>query len=368
MDRTVLIVAPSGRALAASARRGGFVPRVVDFFGDEDTLALVDAHRRLAGGLEVGMERDGLMDALAALAAGVEPLGVICGGGFEHRPELLAEIAGRWPLLGNKADVVARVKDPVAFAGLCRDAGIPHPDVSLQRPRRESGWLSKRRGGSGGSHIAIELREEPGRYFQRIVSGSAVSALILADGVRAIVLGFSDQWRCPTPGQPFRYGGAVTPAALEPHVAAALTSCVRRLMDVVPLVGLNSIDFLVDGNAFWLLEINPRPGATLDIFEPAAGSLVALHVDACRGVLPPQFSPPSDARGSAIVYADVDIAHLPRLDWPDWAADRSHPGTSMSAGDPFCTVVAWASTANAVRGLLDRRMEAVLSCVAERAA
>jgi predicted ATP-grasp superfamily ATP-dependent carboligase len=365
MDKTILIVAPSGRALAASARRGGFVPRVVDFFGDEDTLALAEAHRRLPDGLKVGMERGAVMDALAVLADGVEPLGVICGGGFEDRPELLAEIARTWPLLGNHADVVARVKDPVGFATLCRDAGIPHPEVSLQRPREDGDWLTKRRGGSGGSHISLEQRDRPERYFQRRVAGDPVSALILADGAGAGVLGFSEQWRSPVPSAPFRYGGAVTPATLAAETVDALTVSVQRLMNAAPLVGLNSVDFLVDGNAVWLLEINPRPGATLDIFEPAAGSLVALHVDACRGMLPAQIPPPGEARASAIVYAPADIARIPRFDWPDWVADRSHAGTPVSAGDPLCTVVARAATADAARRLLDRRIDTLLSCLGD---
>ena len=60
-----------------------------------------------------------------------------------------------------------------------------------------------------------------------------------------------------------------------------------RLARAIPLVGLNSADFLVDGDDFRLLEINPRPGATLDIFEPPKGSLFALHIAACEGELEP---------------------------------------------------------------------------------
>ena len=59
----------------------------------------------------------------------------------------------------------------------------------------------------------------------------------------------------------------------------------------MPLAGLNSVDFLVADDAVWLLEINPRPGATLDIFEPDGGSLFALHVQACGGVLPERVVP-----------------------------------------------------------------------------
>src|SRR5215813_3574568 len=108
---TVLIAAASGRALAASARRGGYVPLVADFFGDQDTIAVARAHVRLCGGLAHGMRSDGVLDALESLATNEEPAGIVCGTGFEDRPEVLGNIARRWKLWGNPSDVVARTKD-----------------------------------------------------------------------------------------------------------------------------------------------------------------------------------------------------------------------------------------------------------------
>ncbi|MDB5557347.1 MAG: hypothetical protein JWQ36_281, partial [Enterovirga sp.] len=40
MADAILILAQSGRALAAAARRAGLRPYVADLFGDEDTRAL----------------------------------------------------------------------------------------------------------------------------------------------------------------------------------------------------------------------------------------------------------------------------------------------------------------------------------------
>ena len=96
-------------------------------------------------------------------------------------------------------------------------------------------------------------------------------------------------------------------------MADVLTQAVERLAQAIPLIGLNSADFLVDGDEFRLLEINPRPGATLDIFEPAEGSLFALHIAACEGEL--RAAPPciDGARAAAIVYAERDIASFPAL-------------------------------------------------------
>jgi predicted ATP-grasp superfamily ATP-dependent carboligase len=366
----VLIVAASGRALAASARRGGYRPLVVDYFGDQDTLASVDAHHRLADGLSLGMRLDEVMGAIGKVSARRAPIGVVCGTGFEDRPDVLAAIAQRWPLIGNGPEAIALIKDPMQFADLCRATGIPHPDISLERPTDPDGWLMKRHGGAGGQHIAVHGASGgaiPGRYFQRRMSGASVSALILAHGGHAIVLGFSAQWPSPTPAQPFRFGGAVTPADIAPAMVDQLVAAIRRVVAAVPIVGLNSADFLIDGEQAWLLEINPRPGATLDIFEPEHGSLFALHVAACRGALSAKPARSTRAKASAIVYADRDF-RVPALDWPAWTADRPHAGSSINAGEPVCTVFADAATPDEARRLVARRGEKILSSMCARAA
>src|SRR6202011_456675 len=140
---------------------------------------------------------------------------------------------------------------------------------------------------------------------------------------------------------------AVTPAAIAPQRAAVLEKAVRRLMETVPLIGLNSVDFLVDGEEAWLMEINPRPGATLDIFEPEDGSLFALHVAACGGAIPSRLRAGARGRAKApaMFYAERDIAFVPAWAWPDWTADRPQAGSSVRAGEPLCTVVAIAATA-----------------------
>ena len=359
----VLIAAASGRALAASARRAGYAPLVADFFGDEDTLALAH-HVRIDHGLRCGMDEHRLIAALEALSASQQPIGVVWGTGFEDRPQLLARISEHWRLLGNDPRVVATVKDPRMFASLCRECDIPHPDILTAQPSNPAGWLAKRRGGAGGSHIGTTIAASAvlGEfYFQRECPGVPVSAHFLADDHRAMLLGFSAQWCSPTRDRPFRYGGAVRPAALAPPLAGALMQAIERLAQAVPLVGLNSADFLVDGDEFRLLEINPRPGATLDIFEPAEGSLFALHISACEGELGTAAPHLDGARAAAIIYAECDIPSFPALRWPDWAADRPNPGTTVRIGEPLCTVHATGVTAAAAKALVEERLALVLA-------
>src|SRR5262249_27936482 len=177
----VLIAAVSGRALAASARRAGFIPLVADCFGDEDTREIAQAHVRVSLDAARGLNSEELLQALERLARTQAPLGIVYGTGFEDRPQLLARIARQWRLFGNAPDTIARLKDPASFAALCRGCGVPHPPTRTDRPAETGGWVVKRAGGAGGSHVRTPS-ERSGRskiYYPRQVTGRSVSALWL---------------------------------------------------------------------------------------------------------------------------------------------------------------------------------------------
>ena len=152
-DPAMLIAAASGRALAASARRAGYRPLVVDYFADQDTIANAQAYVRLASGLDRGMQAPEVMAALQTLSEQHETSGVVWGSGFEDRPSLLRHIAQTWNLIGNGPDVVDHVKHPMLLAKLCHSCGIPYPETRLDPPDDRDGWLTKRVGGAGGTHI-----------------------------------------------------------------------------------------------------------------------------------------------------------------------------------------------------------------------
>ena len=338
------------------------MPLVADMFGDRDTLHAACRHVRLAGGLVSGIGEQDLIDALQTLGKGQEPIGVVYGTGFEDRTRLLRRIADGWRVLGNKAEVVAKLKDPQTFSFVCSSLNIPSPEISLPEPASRHGWLAKRQGGSGGAHIkSADEDARGGIYYQRKVSGTPISACFLANGERARILGFSAQWSSPKPRQPYRYGGAVRPAPLAPNIADKLTEAVQRIVAATSLVGLNSADFLVDSECFWLLEINPRPGATIDIFETEEASLFARHVAACSGKLPPASNFAADAKAASIVYAEQDVGCVSIPSWPAWAADLPAAGSSIKAGEPICTVYASAFAAKAARELAEKRRQTVLS-------
>jgi predicted ATP-grasp superfamily ATP-dependent carboligase len=256
----------------------------------------------------------------------------------------------------------------MALAALCKDLGIKHPEISFEAPSENAGeWLIKHAGGSGGVHIgpADRVSEMPGAYYQRRVAGIPLSSLVLADGTTASVLGLSEQWALPTPELPWRFGGSARPVSLDTNLTGALATASKTIAEAAHLVGLNSVDFLVDGDDFHLIEINPRPGATLDIFHDRDGLLLRAHIEACQGHLPRQPLQFEAAEAAAFVYTPFAITCMPSLDWPVWTADRQKSGSSLAKQDPLCTVMAKAPDLASARRLLDERTGHILALISK---
>jgi predicted ATP-grasp superfamily ATP-dependent carboligase len=344
----VLIAAFSARALAASARRAGYKPLVVDCFGDEDTLSLAQASRCLPARVQVGFTARPLLAALESLAAEAPspPIGLVLGTGFECNPRLVAKLAQRFTLIGNDPETIRRSKDPAHFFKVLDDLGIPHPETQADPPATSAGWLMKRIGGSGGLHIhacPAKPRPDPRRYFQKHIAGEAISLLgLVSDSSAAFAA--SRQWTHPLPRRPYRYGGAAGSLPLDEDLEARLIEMSLAVSEALSLRGIVSFDYLVADGQPSLIEVNPRPGATLDVFDDDAGTLFKAHLAACRGgdpaaLVASDWHPPV-ARAAAFLYADRGALTIGDVDWPAWAMDRPRSGSTIGAGQPLATVTA----------------------------
>lgn len=356
----VLIAALSGRGLAASARRAGYLPLVADAFGDSDTGQLAADARCVKDAARIGFRAKPVFAALGELAASsARPvIGLILGSGFEDRPKLIAALARGYRLIGNDAATVARSKDPVALAALLDSLAIAHPETRIAPPEKPGDWLSKRIGGSGGTHIvpAALAQRSPRRYFQRRLAGQPISALAIATRDGAHMVGISRQWAVGRGPRPYRYGGAVGPVRLAPAIEATIRSAVEQLCDALGLVGLAAFDFLLVGSTPHLLDINPRPSATLDVFDDATGSLFHAHLAACEGRAA-QLPVMNGARAAAVLYADGGPLNVAPLPWPAWTADRPSPATCIPRYRPIATVFAAGETAEEAFRSCHRRLD-----------
>ena len=267
----LLIVSASGRALAKSAVRMGLKAVVLDLFNDTDLRVLTAASQCVAG-RNARFDARQLLAAAQALCPPGQCGGLVYGSGFEGRTRLLAQLARGRTLFGNAPQTIAQVKDPTRFFAMLDLLRIAHPDVRLDAPPETGGWLTKRSGGAGGSHVKPARRRNRAkaqRYFQKFQTGRTLSVLFLADGCNVRVIGFNEQW-CADLAQcaPYCYGGAVGGIPLTPDLRASMTAVLEKLVRTTGLVGLNGLDFILDAHDVpHVLEINPRPPATIDLYD-----------------------------------------------------------------------------------------------------
>ena len=303
-------------------------------------------------------------------------IGFVYGSGFEAQPELLQRVSEFIPIIGNAASTVAAIKNPAVFFAALQQLHINHPQTCSAVPAQDAeAYLIKLSGGSGGWHIRHASAgggDFPGgHYYQHRVAGRAVSLLFLAnvDGIE--VIGFNEQWCSPSAGMPFRYGGAAGNVELSGSVREQLVSYAAALANRFHLRGLNSLDAIVQdtGNTaedaqVFVLEINPRLSATIDLYNQPDHSLFARHVSASlsQGCADADFRLNGHSHAHAIVYARHDLEIAAPDDWPVWVTDTPACfGSQLRflAGEPVCTVLADADDAEMAKKIVQDRVEII---------
>jgi uncharacterized protein len=347
----IIVAAISSRAYVQCAVNAGFDVLALDAFNDLDTQRLAFDTRQLAVN-DYGLNAAELLKILDSCELS-QFEGFCYGAGFEAQPMLLIEVAKRLPVLGNSAESLRYCKNQQIFIELCNAFDMPTPKTQFKRPRRTLGWLSKQMGASGGAHIKyllpLDLPNSIPVYYQEVTPGTPISCLFLADGVHAEVIGFSEQWCAPTTLAPYRYGGAVSHATLSSYCKKAMTAFIQAISFKLGLRGINSVDFLVDGDIFYALEINPRLSATMDLYTAKRGNYFSSHVLGSQAQLTDWPSVSGVARAHQIIYAKEETKVPNSVDWPDWVRDIPKANAIVEAGLPLCTVVAEAKLARVAK-------------------
>ena len=370
MASTLALVAVSARMMAEAAVRDGFQALAVDLFGDADTRRASDAWWPGGDAATLQLDPEAVLAALQACARRGDVAGWVPGGGTEADTQLLTEAARVLPLIGTAPAAVARVRDPLAFFGFLAAHGIAFPEVRSTVPGDARGWLLKDFRGCGGWHIRVATpadRPAPQQFLQRVVAGKPMSATFVANGAQVSLLGFNELTVKPLGApRPYVFCGAIGPVTLPPPAAQQIQRALRLLAAEFALQGLGSVDFILDTDGQpQLLEVNPRPPATLALYR---GS-IAAHVDACLHGTLPAAQQPGTASGHEVVWApramQLDEAGAERLArWPG-CHDLPAAGTRFAAGDPLCTLSAQGRHVDAVRAALDSARAALLQSLEE---
>ena len=371
--RSLVVAGASARAMAESAARAGWRVHAADLFADLDLCAVAAAAVRARP----------YPDALPAAVASFPPGPCLYCGALENHPQVLTAISGHRPLAGSDPAAVAVVRDPDLLGAAVRAAGLGFPET---RPEpggvpHDGSWLTKPLRSAGGHGIAAWRGDDgrtappPERVWQRWVRGHPWSAsyLVTAGCARLIGAGRQLLGRRWCHAQPFAFCGSVdiAPDSLSGEVRAQLLRLGSLLVDPFGLLGLVGVDLIIDPHGrVHVIEVNPRPTASMELIERATGlSLATAHLAACgfSSSAPPA---PKARRGTwskAILFAarelEIDAAAIvalrrtvgaPHDGWP-LVADIPAPPQTIPAGGPFCTLFAHGDSPRQSLAALHRR-------------
>lgn len=357
----VVILGASARAAAASAARAGWTVHAADIFSDAD-LAIV---------AESGQCVTDYPGGLFAAAVGFPPAPWCYTGAIENHPDLIDRIAATRPLAGNAAAVVRRVRDPASLATTLAAAGLRFPETFLTSigVPTDGSFIVKPRSSAGGQGIARWTpaaargdRAAVTHIWQRWVDGLPMAAAFCIAEGNASLMGTSRQllgaaW-CHA--VPHAYCGSVAAPleSLHDRVRDELHRLGHLLADSFGLAGAVGVDFILGADdSITVIEVNPRPTASMELVERATGrSIAAAHFAACG--FPPPAPPAADAFtgiwSKAILFAPqnltIDEPLLQRLrrlaqpwthddGWPA-LADIPQPGQTLARGRPVITIFA----------------------------
>jgi predicted ATP-grasp superfamily ATP-dependent carboligase len=347
----LLIVGASARAAAFSALRAGLQPWCVDRYADVDLQ-----HRCPCIGLS---ERAfGLKVVRAIQHWPICPWMYV--GGMENRPRLVQAITLARPLWGNNREVLALVRSPIRLGHVLTDAGLACAAVCARAEdaRSEHRWLAKpvRSAGGAGIHF-LSQRAQPRVnsrfYYQQFIPGDSYSAAFVGDGRTPRLLGVTRQligedW---LHAGAFRYCGSLGPVSLPPATRRMVERFGEVLTNVSHLVGLFGLDFIVNDQVPFLVEVNPRYTASMELLEPGlAVPVLSLHRAAFTGsgVTPTIEIRSDDCVGKAVYFAARALTFPHEGPWSEAGvefargalpafADIPQPGQQIAAGQPVLT-------------------------------
>jgi predicted ATP-grasp superfamily ATP-dependent carboligase len=325
---------------------------------------------------------------------------VLCGG-MENKPQLVDQLIRLGARCGTTGDALRELRSCTNWKRWAEASSIAWPptygpfdsassELNTLRNRldRKRLWLLKPANGAGGIHVrplADETSFEPTNviqsqaalwYVQQYIPGKSIGVSYCSDRLGTHVVGIArgiDPLELEAP-LPFVYRGNVASISVEKQVRDSIQVFGQQVAKQTGLLGLWQADFQLDSDGrLWLLEINPRWSASMELHETLQGfSWMRKHLEILRS--PSEFIADDSDRCTVsdgqiakwIVYAprdmnlsDDQIGRLWESRWdgtlselevgPFRMADipESMPGgLSIPQGMPIATVLCWSGQFN----------------------
>lgn len=350
----IAVVGASARAAAFSLLRAGYEVISADLFADADLARQCEV-------TAVSPYPEGFEDWLAA----IECDGWLYTGALENYPDLVGRLSVLHPLLGHGRDDLRRVRDPLQMQSNLRHDGFTFPETRLAgttNPSRND-WLTKTYRGSCGSGVG---RPGENRFLQRRVEGISLAAVFQGKTLLGITRQLVGE-RWAGAGE-FQYCGSIGRYPLPEAKLRHLEDLGTTLHAAFGMTHLYGVDLIDDGETLWVIEVNPRYTASMEIVERASQNSVFQTEPGGFGGPPP--NPPGldmHCVGKVVLYAKAPLTvstelsadllqQAGELPWPS-IADIPNAGTELETGQPVMTLFAEGSSCNEVEANLKARVQ-----------
>jgi methenyltetrahydromethanopterin cyclohydrolase len=332
----ILIIANSARMLAQAARDSGFIPFVMDCYGDWDTQNLSEDYQQVKS-----LNIADLLPAINFFKQQHNLTQLVYGSGFEQHSDSLIFLAQHFEILGNSPETFIALQNKRNFFHHLQQLNINYPEVRFTAPNNCEGWLIKPEQSQGGLNIrwAKKPAHPTNFYYQRYIDGKSLSALFLANGKQAQIIGYNQQLVTSFEQQPFVFAAILNHAEISLVQQQTLTLWINQLTAAYGLRGLNSLDFMLADGICYVLEINPRPPASMQLYE---GDLLSAHIS--NSIDLPGFKNLEGLNPSykayQILYAQKSTVITEQIRWPDGGVDIPASGAIIGTGQPICSMIA----------------------------
>ncbi|MGY8731149.1 MAG: ATP-grasp domain-containing protein [Pirellulales bacterium] len=365
----LLIIGASARAAVASARQSSWAIHAMDMFGDIDTRA--QSNFQLLNNYPT--------DCISLLPD-VQPDAICVTGAMENHPNVLQELTTRGTLLAPAVDQIARMRDPFDLQAVLASSRFQYPRTFASNeplPLDETQWLKKPIASAAGQGIhAIDNTHtsslDPTMIIQERIPGRHISAGFLMHPAHTELLGCTEQLLGHSEFQAskYQYCGSIGPLHVPASINRQILELGKFLQLEYGLRGLIGVDLILHDEQLWLIEINPRYTASMELFESQYDrSMIQLHLDSFSSK-PANFNCINHAKihyGKAILFART-TTQIPIEFHPIWqaalncrcptVADLPAIGATVLAGHPLFTIFARSESTAETKAKLQRQATA----------
>ena len=192
-------------------------------------------------------------------------MSILLGSGFA---ETISEdiISGR-KNYGNNFETIKKTKSKSFFKEL-RKQKINFPRISKQA-KKNGKWLIKEYQSYGGTKVKLYTSSKyinNNAYLQKFIHGDLVSVQFFVENQNVEILSICDQITKKSKKGLFLIKSLVT-KKIKTNLSKKIHSLVKKVSKTFSLKGINNLDLIMQGENFFLLEVNPRPGLSTNILN-----------------------------------------------------------------------------------------------------